>query len=62
MELKVEMSKTYKVGDKEYSSREEALKASAMELLHEEIPKGFDNVVSKATDIIKALNIVKKDI
>lgn len=58
----IQISKTYKVGDKEYSSKEEAMKASAMELLYEEIPKGFDNVVAKAEDIIKALNIVKKEI
>ena len=58
MEIKV--SKVFKVGGVEYSSREEAIKASAMELLNTEIPQGLDNVLAKAEDIIKALQIVNK--
>ena len=56
----IQVSKTYKVGDREFSTLEEATKAAAMEVLYEEIPKGLDNVVAKANDIIKALNVVNK--
>ena len=58
MEIKV--SKVFKVGGVEYSSKEEAVKAGAMELLNTEIPKGLDNVLAKAEEIIKALQIVNK--
>ena len=58
MEIKV--SKEFKVGGVEYSSKEEAIKAGAMELLNTEIPKGLDNVLAKAEEIIKALQIVNK--
>ena len=58
MEIKV--SKVFKVGGVEYSSREEAVKASAMELLNTEIPLGVDNVLSKASEIVKALQIVSR--
>ena len=58
MEIKV--SKVFKVGGVEYSSKEEAVKAGAMELLNTEIPKGLENVLAKAEEIIKALQIVNK--
>ena len=58
MEIKV--SKVYKVGGVEYSSKEEAVKAGAMELLNTEIPKGLDSVLGKAEEIIRALQIVSK--
>ena len=58
MEIKV--SKVFKVGNVEYSSREEAIKASAMELLNTEIPKGLDSVLANASEIIKALQVVNK--
>ena len=56
----LEIKKTFKVGDKEYDSKEEAMKALAMEVLHEEIPKGFDNVVENAAKIIGALKVIGK--
>ena len=56
----ISISKVFKVGDKEYSSREEAIIAAAMETLHTEIPLGIDNVVAKSVDIIKALQVVGK--
>lgn len=58
MEIKV--SKVYKVGGVEYSSKEEAMKASAMEVLNTEIPLGVSNVLAKAEEIISALKIVGK--
>ena len=58
MEIKV--SKVFKVGDVEYSSREEAVKASAMEVLNTEIPLGVNNVLAKAAEVISALKVVSK--
>ena len=58
MEIKV--SKVFKVGGVEYASKEEAMKASAMEILNTQIPLGLKNVVEKAEEIIKALQIVGK--
>jgi hypothetical protein len=56
----ISISKVFKVGDKEYSSREEAIVAAAMDTLHSEIPLGIDNVIAKSVDIIKALQVVGK--
>ena len=58
--MNIKVSKVFKVGNVEYSSKEEAMKASAMELLNTEIPQGLDNVLAKAEEIIKALQIVNK--
>ena len=58
--MEVKVSKIFKVGNVEYTSREEAIKASAMEILNTEIPKGLDNVLGKAEEIIKALQVVNK--
>lgn len=56
----ISISKVFKVGDKEYASKEEAIIAAAMETLHSEIPLGIDNVIAKSVDIIKALQVVGK--
>ena len=58
--ITISISKVFRVGDKEYSSREEAIVASAMDILHSEIPLGIDNVIAKSVDIIKALQVVGK--
>ena len=58
--MQITATKVFKVGDKEYSSREEAIVASAMDILHSEIPLGIDNVIAKSVDIIKALQVVGK--
>jgi hypothetical protein len=60
MKTNLQITKTFKVGDKEYSSREEAMGALAMEVLEREVPLGVDNVISKASEIISALRIIKK--
>ena len=58
--MNITATKVFKVGNKEYSSREEAIVASAMDILHTEIPLGIDNVIAKSGDIIKALQVVGK--
>jgi hypothetical protein len=58
--MEIKATKIFKVGDKEYSSREEAITAAAMDTLHTEIPLGIDNVIAKSAEIIKALQVVGK--
>lgn len=56
----LEIKKTYTVGGVNYESKEDALKAMAMEVLHTEIPKGLTNVIEKAPEIMKALRVLGK--
>jgi hypothetical protein len=60
MKTNLQITKTFKVGDKEYSSKEEAMAALATEVLEREIPLGVQNVISKASEIIQALRVIKK--
>ena len=56
----LQITKTFRVGDKDYSSKDEALKALAREVLDTEIPKGVENVIEKAAQIIQALKVVNR--
>jgi hypothetical protein len=56
----LQITKTFKVGDKEYTSKDEAMKALALEVLEKEVSLGVDNVISKASEIIQALRVIKK--
>jgi hypothetical protein len=60
MKTNLQVTKTFKVGNKEYSSKEEAMVALATEVLEREVPLGVDNVISKASEIIQALRIIKR--
>jgi hypothetical protein len=60
MKTNLQVTKTFKVGDKEYISKEDAMKALATEVLEREIPLGVNNVISKASEIIQALRVIKK--
>jgi len=60
MKTNLQITKTFKVGDKEYSSKEEAMGALAIEVLEREIPLGVQNVISKASEIIQAIRVIKK--
>jgi hypothetical protein len=60
MKTNLQITKTFKVGDKEYSSKEEAMAALAMEVLEKEVSLGVDNVISKASEIISALRVIKR--
>jgi hypothetical protein len=56
----LEIKKTFSVNGKEYGSKEEAMKALAMEVLNTEIPLGVDNVIEKAPQIIQALKVINR--
>lgn len=58
--VNLEVKKTYSVGGVNYESKDEAMRAMAMEVLNTEISKGFDNVVANASQIIKALKVLGK--
>jgi len=60
MKTNLQITKTFKVGDKEYNSKEEAMAALAMEVLEKEVSLGVDNVISKASEIISALRVIKR--
>jgi hypothetical protein len=54
----LQIKKTYTVNGVDYDTKEEAIKASQMEVLNTEISKGYQNVIDKAPEIIRALRIV----
>ena len=56
----LEIKKTFSVNGKEYGSKEEAMKALALEVLNTEIPKGVDNVIQNAVSIIRALKVLNR--
>jgi len=58
--IKASVTKTYKVGNKEYASRQEAEVALATEILETEIPLGIENIIEKASEIVKALRVIKR--
>jgi hypothetical protein len=58
--INLQITKTFKVGDKEYNSKEEAMAALATEVLEKEVALGVDNVISKASEIISALRVIKR--
>jgi hypothetical protein len=60
MKTNLQVTKTFKVGDKEYGSKEEAMGALAMEVLEKEVALGVDNVIAKASEIIQAIRVIKK--
>jgi len=60
MKTNLQITKTFKVGDKEYNSKEEAMKALAMEVIEKEVALGVQNVIDKANEVIQALRIIKR--
>ena len=56
----LEIKKTFSINGKEFNSKEEAMKALALEVLETEIPKGVENVIQNAASIIQALKVVKR--
>jgi hypothetical protein len=60
MKTNLQVTKTFKVGDKEYNSKEDAMAALAREVLEREIPLGVQNVISKASEVIQAIRVIKK--
>jgi hypothetical protein len=60
MKTNLQITKTFKVGDKEYTSKEDAMKALAMEVIEKEVALGVQNVIDKANEVIQALRIIKR--
>ena len=56
----LEIKKTFSVNGKEYGSKEEAMKALALEVLNTEIPKGVESVIENAASIIGALKVLNR--
>jgi hypothetical protein len=56
----LQIKKTYSINGVEYETKEEAIRASQMEVLNTEIAKGVQNVIDKAPEIIRALRIVSQ--
>jgi hypothetical protein len=60
MKTNLQITKTFRIGDKEFTSKEEAMRALAMEVLEKEVSLGVNNVIEKASEIIQALRVIKK--
>jgi len=56
--LKLEIKKTFKIGDKEYNSKEEALKSVALVELTKIVEGGVQSVIDNSADFLKLLKIV----
>ena len=59
MEIKV--TKVYRVGGVEYSSREAAFKATAKEILQKHFEEGIDSLIQNAAEVRRALSILGKE-
>jgi len=56
----LEIKKTFSVNGKEYNSKDEAMKALALEVLNTEIPKGVESIIENASQIIQALKVLNR--
>jgi actin-like ATPase involved in cell morphogenesis len=56
--MKLEIKKTFKVGDKEYASKNEALKSMAIVEITAIVEGGVDSVIANSSDFLKLLRIV----
>jgi hypothetical protein len=54
----LEIKRTFSVDGVEYDTKEAAKSALAMSILNTHIPRGIDDVIANADDIVKALRIV----
>jgi len=54
----LEIKRTFSVDGVEYDTKEAAKSALAMSILNTHIPRGLDDVIANADDIVKALRIV----
>jgi hypothetical protein len=59
-QINLEIKKTFNVGGVEYNSKEEAMKALAMEILTSTVEKGIEEVIQNSGEVIKALRIIKR--
>ena len=56
MEIKV--TKTYRVGDKEFTSKNEAFKATARLVLEQHYNEGVEALIENAAEVRRALGIL----
>jgi hypothetical protein len=56
--LKLEIKKTFKIGDKEFSSKNEALKSVALVELTSIVEGGVQSVIDNSADFLRLLKIV----
>jgi len=56
--MKLEIKKTFKIGDKEFTSKNEALKSVAIEELTKIVESGVQSVIDNSADFLKLLKIV----
>jgi actin-like ATPase involved in cell morphogenesis len=56
--MKLEIKKTFKIGDKEYGSKNEALKSVATIELTSIVEGGVDSVIENSADFLRLLKIV----
>jgi hypothetical protein len=59
-QINLEIKKTFNIGGIEYNSKEEAMKALAMEILTSTVEKGIEEVIQNSGEVIKALRIIKR--
>ena len=56
--MKLEIKKTFKIGDKEFTSKNEALKSIALEELTKIVESGVQSVIDNSADFLRLLKIV----
>ena len=56
--MKLEIQKTFKIGNREFTSKSDALKSIAMETLSKIIEGGVDSVIENSIDFVSALKVV----
>jgi hypothetical protein len=59
-QINLEIKKTFNIGGIEYNSKEEAMKALALEILTSTVEKGIEEVIQNSGEVIKALRIIKR--
>jgi hypothetical protein len=59
-QINLEIKKTFNVGGVEYNSKDEAMKALALEILTSTVEKGIEEVIQNSGEVIKALRIIKR--
>ena len=56
--MKLEIKKTFKIGDKEFTSKNEALKSVALIELTKIVEGGVESVITNSADFLRLLKIV----
>ena len=58
MKTNLEIKKTFKIGDREFTSKNEALKSVALEELTKIVEGGVQSVITNSSDFLRLLKIV----